>query len=65
MDILLNNKRMSLEKIVNGSGSYWGWCKHGQGKSLFKKYYSGHVGAIIKQAKEGLRNAGKDKTTTV
>ena len=30
-------------KIVNGAGSYWGWCKHSDSKGLFFKYITPNI----------------------
>lgn len=32
-----SSRHMTPYQIANGAGSYWGWCKHGGGKSLWHR----------------------------
>ena len=44
-------RAMTQYQIANGAGSYWGWCKHGGGKSLWAKTMTSDVASRIKSAK--------------
>lgn len=41
---------MTPYQIANGAGSYWGWCKHGGGKSLWAKTMTSDIVSHIKAA---------------
>jgi RNA-directed DNA polymerase len=38
-------------QIAGGAGSYWGWCKHGQGRALWAKHMTSDALYTIKSAK--------------
>jgi len=54
-DIHKNHKRMTPYQIANGAGSYWGWCKHGQGRGLWEKHMTPPVRYRIAEAKVKIR----------
>lgn len=56
---------MSPYEIANGAGSYWGWCKHGQGRSLWAKHMTSDVRrkiyvaqVVIKEMQNACRVSG-------
>lgn len=53
--IATKSKTMSLHQIVNGAGSYWGWCKHGGGKGLWASVMNSKILAKIAQCKAQIR----------
>jgi hypothetical protein len=59
--IRTNSKNMTPYQIANGAGSYWGWCKHGQGKALYGKHMTKEVNACIVSAKEQIKELQKCK----
>jgi hypothetical protein len=42
---------LSACKIAGGAGSYWGWCKHGQGRALWAKHMTSDAISAIESAK--------------
>jgi len=44
-------QRMTPYQIANGAGSYWGWCKHGQGRALWAKHMTSDALSAIESAK--------------
>lgn len=42
---------LSPHKVAGGAGSYWGWCKHGQGRALWAKHMTSDALSVIKSAK--------------
>lgn len=50
-----NGLSISPYKVVNGAGSYWGWCKHGGAKALWAKIMTAPVLATISQCKLRIR----------
>lgn len=50
-NIKKNAHKMSPYQIANGAGSYWGWCKHGGGKSLWQQHMTTDVRHQINLAK--------------
>lgn len=53
--IRYNHRAMTSYEIANGAGSYWGWCKHGGGKSLWAKTMTSDVALRIKSAKAQIK----------
>lgn len=43
--------RLGPHKIAGGAGSYWGWCKHGNGRALWAKHVTSDALAGIERAK--------------
>lgn len=58
-DIRKQEQRIRPHKIVNGLGSYWGWCKHINAKKLWFNEIDAIVEWNLKAAKKRLRNASK------
>lgn len=53
---------MTPYQIANGAGSYWGWCKHGGGKSLWHNVMTCDIKdkiGVSKLAIKGMQNARK------
>lgn len=50
-----NGGTLTPYQIVNGAGSYWGWCKHGGGKGLWAKAMTSDVLSRIDTAKAQIR----------
>jgi hypothetical protein len=48
---------LSPHKIAGGAGSYWGWCKHGQGRALWAKHMTADVCHAICKAKSQIKEA--------
>ena len=46
---------MTSYQIVNGSGSYWGWCKYGGGKGLWSKNMTTDIISHIDKAKKKIK----------
>lgn len=42
---------LSPHKIAGGAGSYWGWCKHGQGRALWARHMTSDALLAIESAK--------------
>lgn len=63
-NIRTDGKRMRPHKVVNGLGSYWGWCKHVSAKSLWFRELDATVEKNLKQAKERLTNVRKRRLAT-
>jgi hypothetical protein len=55
---------MRPHKIVNGLGSYWGWCKHVNAKKLWFDEVDASVRSNITKAKERLKNVRNRKLGT-
>lgn len=60
-DIRAKAKYMTPYQIANGSGSYWGWCKHGQGRALWAKHMTKDVLSTIRASKTQIRKANQCK----
>lgn len=48
-------RNMTDHQVVNGSGSYWGWCKYGGGKSLWHKNVTSDILHKIEISKSNLK----------
>lgn len=46
---------LSPHKIAGGAGSYWGWCKHGQGRALWAKHMTSDAISAIARAKARIK----------
>lgn len=46
---------LSPHKIAGGAGSYWGWCKHGQGRALWAKHMTADALSAINVAKIAIK----------
>lgn len=63
-DIRKHGQRMRPHKIVNGLGSYWGWCKHVNAKKLWFDEIDSSVQRNVRQAKERLKNVRQRRLGT-
>jgi len=52
---------MTPYQIANGAGSYWGWCKHGGGKSLWHNVMTSDIKAAIGRSKIAIKEMQKCK----
>jgi RNA-directed DNA polymerase len=59
--IRTNASQLTPHQIANGAGSYWGWCKHGGGKSLWSKHMTADVCHAIRKAKSQIKEAKRCK----
>lgn len=60
-DIRRKTTRMTPHQIANGAGSYWGWCKHGGGKSLWHNVMTCDIKAEIAKSKIAIKEMQKCK----
>ena len=58
-EIATKSHLISLYQVVNGAGSYWGWCKHGGGKGLWASVMKSNILAKIAQCKAQIREHQK------
>jgi len=60
-DIRRKQASMAPYEIANGAGSYWGWCKHGGGKSLWHNVMTSDIKAAIRRSKIAIKETQRCK----
>jgi len=60
-DIRRKQASMAPYEIANGAGSYWGWCKHGGGKSLWHNVMASDIKAAIRRSKIAIKETQRCK----
>lgn len=63
-EIRRRGQQMRPHKIVNGLGSYWGWCKHAKAKTLWFGEMDSRIKRNLAKAKERLKDVRKRRLGT-